>query len=256
MLLAAMCCLNASAKTLTITSEPAENAAATDKKMVEAYMKVEPFETITIDLVLSVRFVQADKYCVEAQGTERLIKAIDIKVKDGQMTITSDKHYKINRGEKLPLTIYSPTLSRIVLNGVGNVRIPDKLETKFMEVVNNGVGNIRFYDLQCDELIVKSTGVGNIELAGRTEKIIITSDGVGMHTGKVQAGKRLSHGCIRTPNMVSKVTNVQMDGVGSIHCYASERIDCTNDGVGSIFYKGNPTIEHVRKTGVGSIKSK
>lgn len=200
MLLAAMCCLNASAKTLTITSEPAENAAATDKKMVEAYMKVEPFETITIDLVLSVRFVQADKYCVEAQGTERLIKAIDIKVKDGQMTITSDKHYKINRGEKLTLTIYSPTLSRIVLNGVGN-----------------------------------------IELAGRTEKIIITSDGVGS---------------VEAYDMVSKVTNVQMDGVGSIHCYASERIDCTNDGVGSIFYKGNPTIEHVRKTGVGSIKSK
>lgn len=241
MLLAAMCCLNASAKTLTITSEPAENAAATDKKMVEAYMKVEPFETITIDLVLSVRFVQADKYCVEAQGTERLIKAIDIKVKDGQMTITSDKHYKINRGEKLTLTIYSPTLSRIVLNGVGNVRIPDKLETKVMEVVNNGVGNIRFYDLQCDELIVKSTGVGNIELAGCADKVIITSNGVGS---------------VEAYDMLSKVTNVQLDGVGSIHCYASERIDCTNDGVGSVFYKGNPTIEHVRKTGVGSIKSK
>lgn len=31
----------------------------------------------------------------------------------------------------------------------------------------------------------------------------LTSDGVGMHTGKVQAGKRLSHGCIRTPNQVA-----------------------------------------------------
>lgn len=31
----------------------------------------------------------------------------------------------------------------------------------------------------------------------------LTADGVGMHTGKVQAGKRLSHGCIRTPNRVA-----------------------------------------------------
>ena len=31
----------------------------------------------------------------------------------------------------------------------------------------------------------------------------LTSDGVGMHTGKVVAGKRLSHGCIRLPHMVS-----------------------------------------------------
>ena len=31
----------------------------------------------------------------------------------------------------------------------------------------------------------------------------LTSDGVGMHTGKVVAGKRLSHGCIRLPHTVS-----------------------------------------------------
>ena len=31
----------------------------------------------------------------------------------------------------------------------------------------------------------------------------LTSDGVGMHTGKVVAGKRLSHGCIRLPHSVS-----------------------------------------------------
>ena len=31
----------------------------------------------------------------------------------------------------------------------------------------------------------------------------LTSDGVGMHTGKVVAGRRLSHGCIRLPHAVS-----------------------------------------------------
>ncbi|MBR5886572.1 MAG: L,D-transpeptidase family protein [Akkermansia sp.] len=32
----------------------------------------------------------------------------------------------------------------------------------------------------------------------------LTWDGLGMHTGKVQAGKRLSHGCIRTPNEMAR----------------------------------------------------
>lgn len=32
----------------------------------------------------------------------------------------------------------------------------------------------------------------------------LTSDGVGIHTGKVRAGRRLSHGCIRTPNTIAK----------------------------------------------------
>lgn len=31
----------------------------------------------------------------------------------------------------------------------------------------------------------------------------LTSDGVGMHTGKVRAGRRLSHGCIRTPHYMA-----------------------------------------------------
>lgn len=31
----------------------------------------------------------------------------------------------------------------------------------------------------------------------------LTADGVGMHTGKVKAGRRLSHGCIRLPHVIS-----------------------------------------------------
>lgn len=31
----------------------------------------------------------------------------------------------------------------------------------------------------------------------------LTSDGVGMHTGRVSPGRRLSHGCIRTPNAMA-----------------------------------------------------
>ncbi|MBR6576525.1 MAG: L,D-transpeptidase family protein [Akkermansia sp.] len=31
----------------------------------------------------------------------------------------------------------------------------------------------------------------------------LTYDGIGMHTGKVKAGRRLSHGCIRLPHVVS-----------------------------------------------------
>lgn len=32
----------------------------------------------------------------------------------------------------------------------------------------------------------------------------LTKDGVGMHTGVVKAGRRLSHGCIRTPNYIAR----------------------------------------------------
>ncbi len=45
--------------------------------------------------------------------------------------------------------------------------------------------------------------------AGMPNWMRLTSDGVGMHTGKVRAGMRLSHGCIRTPSlMASKLFDI------------------------------------------------
>ncbi len=44
---------------------------------------------------------------------------------------------------------------------------------------------------------------GRFEGAGMPNWMRLTSDGVGMHTGKVRAGRRLSHGCIRTPSLMA-----------------------------------------------------
>lgn len=44
---------------------------------------------------------------------------------------------------------------------------------------------------------------GRFEGSAMPNWMRLTSDGVGMHTGKVVAGKRLSHGCIRLPHMIS-----------------------------------------------------
>lgn len=45
----------------------------------------------------------------------------------------------------------------------------------------------------------------------------LTADGVGMHTGRVVAGKRLSHGCIRMPNYIAKkLYSITKTGVTSV----------------------------------------
>ncbi len=44
---------------------------------------------------------------------------------------------------------------------------------------------------------------GRFEGAEMPNWMRLTADGVGMHTGKVRAGRRLSHGCIRTPGLIA-----------------------------------------------------
>ena len=44
---------------------------------------------------------------------------------------------------------------------------------------------------------------GRFEGSAMPNWMRLTSDGVGMHTGRVRAGMRLSHGCIRLPHVVA-----------------------------------------------------
>lgn len=66
----------------------------------------------------------------------------------------------------------------------------------------------------------------------------LTSDGVGMHTGKVRAGQRLSHGCIRTPHsMAVKLFAITKVGTRVTVCDKPEETFPTGDLLHSKLYE-------------------
>lgn len=61
----------------------------------------------------------------------------------------------------------------------------------------------------------------------------LTGNGIGMHTGKVRAGRRLSHGCIRTPNrMARELFDITATGRTRV-TVCDERESCYPNFVGS-----------------------
>ena len=229
-------------KATNLTVVTAE-AVPSIQKEVKAYMNVDEFNEIVLDLVASVKFVQSDRSYIEAKGPERLIKRTDVDVKGGVMTVAFEKgeNIKFRRGEKLQITIYSPSITRLEFKGVVNFKAPETIETPILEIVSDGVGNINFSDLQCKKVIVSSEGVGNITLKGNTDSAVYKSDGVGT---------------IYAYEMISKVTNVSLNGVGGVQCYASEQGDFINNGIGNISYQGDPKEEHINSPGIGKVRKK
>ena len=223
------------------TSRPVETTVspAVSIKMVEAHIDLAPFTSVQTDVVANIRFFQSDRHRIEAKGPERAISAIEAKVEGGVLKITTKKNFKLKSGERLTLTIYGQTLRSICQDGVGNFRCSERVVTDRMEILSTGVGSVRMDDLQCDELIVKNEGVGNVNLKGRTVQADYASDGVGT---------------IYAYEMESEATTVILNGVGSVQCHASERCDLTSNGIGNIYYKGNPETERIHKNGIGSIR--
>ena len=87
---------------------------------------------------------------------------------------------------------------------------------------------------------VQSMGVGDVKLEGTAQRAALHSKGV----GNIEAG-----------NLRANAVEASSQGVGDITCTATESIDAAVRGVGSIKYKGSPTIKSLSKKGVGTIKN-
>jgi len=80
----------------------------------------------------------------------------------------------------------------------------------------------------------------------------LTSDGVGMHTGKVRAGQRLSHGCIRTPHsMAVKLFAITKVGTRVTVCDKPEETFPTGDILHRKLYENK--IARARNTSANAV---
>ena len=92
--------------------------------------------------------------------------------------------------------------------------------------------------LDTDRIDIVNSGVGSITIGGIADNVTITNSGVGS---------------INAENLKALNVKANVSGVGSITCYASEKIEGAVSGVGSLKYAGHPKHKDNRRTGVGSI---
>ena len=228
----------------TLWNTTAEPTTATEtSRGVIARMELAKFSTIYSDVVANITIEQGNEYLIEARGPEHIIRLIEPEVsKGGTLTIKSTKEYKVKRDNGVTIRIVTPTIDHIYNDGVGNMHVKGAIKTQMMTVTNEGVGNVTIDNLQCEILQVINEGVGNINLAGEaTKRAVFKSEGV----GSINAFDLI------TPDLIA-----ELNGVGGIECYATERFTCEANGVGSIYYMGNPKQTNISNSGIGKVRKK
>ncbi|GAA6241111.1 head GIN domain-containing protein [Bacteroides fragilis] len=212
------------------------------KKLITRDYKVKEFNKIDAGTVGDIYYTQSadGKTDVQIYGPDNIVALIQVAVKDSTLLLSIDKSKKVRNFKKMKITITSPTLNSISFKGVGDVHIDNGLTTDNLYVESKGVGDVKIKSLTCSSLNVQSMGVGNVKLAGTVQAATLHSKGV----GNIEAG-----------NLQANIVEASSQGVGDITCNAVESINAAVRGVGSIKYKGNPTIKSLNKKGVGTIKN-
>ena len=191
---------------------------ASDKVVTKAY-NLKPFEKVHMRCVGAVEIIQDEK----KSGT------VELTAPDNYIEL-----YKFeNDGDELEINFAKQHINIHTKNVKIKVYTNDLLGLK-----NSGAASIKMDNLDTDRIEIENSGVGSINISGLADNVTIENSGVGS---------------INAKNLKALNVKANVSGVGSITCYASEKIEGRVSGVGSLKYAGNPKQKDNNRTGVGSI---
>lgn len=196
------------------------------------------FKMIEVNGVFDVFIRQGESESVTVEIDENLQDAIVVKNNQETLVLDNNEDINIKKSTKSNIYVTVKDLSKISVNGVGDVKTEAQISGKKLTVIISGVSDVEL-DIAYELLTVNYHGVGDAKLKGKVDKAELKSSGV---------GDLLAY------ELNAKQVDLDQSGVGDAEVYASEVLDINFSGVGNVYYKGEPASKNIDKSGIGSVK--
>ena len=180
-----------------------------------------------------VHILPGDRHEVQIDAESNLLPYIRTNVSGRRLFIETATNRCINNTMSIIVTVYTPYVDGIELNGSGYVSVYD-LYLDELSIRLNGSGDI-IADADALNINANITGSGTIELSGITETTNLNISG----SGQIKAYSLNQRRCYST-----------ISGSGSMYVRVSDLLDAVISGSGNIYYRGNPNvIQRISGTG-------
>jgi hypothetical protein len=177
-----------------------------------------PFKSVDSSGAYEVNVVCQQTQSFEIEGDDNILPIIKTEVANGVLSIHGDEAYNVSK--PIAIRISVPDLENFTSAGAGDVHV-------------SGVKN--------DQLVLSNTGAANIEASGQTKFVDIESSGAGkIDTEKLQAER----------------AKISVSGAAKVDVFASQQLDVSVSGIGSVTYSGNPPVVNKSISGIGSVSKK
>jgi len=147
-------------------------------------------------------------------------------------------NYSIKKPKVIYLEIHINNLRRLEIEGAVDMESRGTLKADNLKIIFEGAGHLDM-DIDASKIISIIEGVGEFNLHGRTEYHKVEFSGVGSYDAS---------------DLLSKYTQVESYGIGSVKVHASYEIRGEVSGVGSVDYYGDPDISDIEAYGVGNVR--
>jgi hypothetical protein len=185
-----------------------------------------------------VELTEAANTSVEVVGDDNILPYILTSENDGVLLIKAKDHISYNSSDGIKIKISTPKLENLQLAGSGNIIGKGKFigsDKLILKIA--GSGDIKL-DVNTPTIVSDIAGSGSISLSGETKEETISIAGVGNYLAE---------------ELKAENAKVKIAGSGDVKLFVSANLDVNIAGVGSVYYKGNPTVKQ-KVAGSGDVK--
>ena len=216
----------------------AGNVIKGDGNVITTTHEVGDFRSIDIQGVFNITLIPGEAMPVVLETDENLQELISIKVRNKTLYVSQTKD-AVYRHSKMELQIPYSVIEKINVGGACKLRADDTLVADKLLFDISGAADIELA-LDVANLQTNVSGAANISFEGRANK----------HNARLSGASN-----IRAEELYTLDTRISLSGAGSAHVHATETLNASLSGVGSIRYYGGPKNIKMNKSGIGSIRA-
>lgn len=201
------------------------------------------FQNITARNSLEIYVIPHQPERVVVTAGNHLRNLIKTEVPDGQ-----DRLYLNNKNACLWLGKYKATfrctvslqnLWDLTLENYGDVWLLDTLRTPYFSTTCNlSAGTVHYLINNDDFLWSQNSGVTNLEAAGRCNHLFLYLK---------------DRGHVHCENLQARTAYILTEGSGPVYVHVTDTLTLLLDGLGDVYYRGQPYIRLLSHTGKGKL---
>jgi Putative auto-transporter adhesin, head GIN domain len=207
-----------------------------DGPIITKSRTVQPFTGIDLRMNGTVNYRKAAEYSLEVTAKESIHPILETLVIDNKLVIRYKNGKTYDADESIRINVSGPTVNALLTNTSGSINVASDLEPGSLLLRSSGSGNIYLQKVITGSIDAESTQSGHIYASGgSTATAKLKTDG----SGKIDLSA-----------IAAKSVTTRIIGSGDIKVRASENLDVTIIGSGSVYFTGYPFITtHISGSG-------
>ncbi len=210
-----------------------------NKQIITQKRSVGQFDRLTVDLAMKVRITTGDATQADVQGESNVLPYVTVEAKNGELTVALSRQVRIRNTGPVTVTIHVSKLSSIRANTASSISSDLPIQAGQLTVALKEASSLTA-PLTVQTLKLNLSDASKANLTGT-----VANDA----NVALDGASRLSAGKLS----IVRAT-IDLNGASNADVHVTGTLAATADGVSTLSYSGNPTVQTQKTSGMSKIR--